>query len=503
MNTDTIGDRHLLAIDGLEEAEKAKGLNIRIVVSERWAASGAGQLLASCLVNLLCRQIRLVRHIEVVAPDVPQLVKMPFGDLLERFPVCLEKLAAWAVSDAISVTTSRTPTYVDETVFIGEASSEDRGLLAVGDGWRAWVGEPANAAATILPSSLSPLGPFFAASLVAGEVFKRSRGIRRGRFLSGNGYSLWTGESSQNWADLGDGPEVVGIDLPAVHVVGLGAVGNSLAYVLANLGLSEGYLILIDDDHYDDTNLNRCMLAGWLDRGKHKSVAITRALKAAGIDSFPFRGTIKSYVADNRVGLRADVALQVDDLVFQVVVSCVDKGAARQDVQGLHPNLLLGGSTFNLQAKSNLYRGQIGAACLACFNPAEKDGETIRAFENQLRNMPIDDRRSLLAERGLDSEAIEQFLSGAACGGLGEAALRDFAVRPPAQFSAGFVSLGSGLLLASALLRNAIFSATGPVRGDMTTLNFLNGGFGDSWLGADERCQLHCQANTTIRKNLR
>jgi hypothetical protein len=156
--------------------------------------------------------------------------------------------------------------------------------------------------------------------------------------------------------------------------------------------------------------------------------------------------------------------------------------------------MLLGGSTLNLQAKSNLYSGYPGAACLACFNPVEKDGEKIRALENQLRKMPTRERGEFLTSHGLDASSIEEYLSGAQCGGLGEAALRDYVVRPPAEFSAGFVSLGAGLLLVSALLRNTIFSVDPSVRGDMTTLNFLNGGLGDYWLGADDNCQLNCQA---------
>ena len=434
-----------------------------------------------------------MRHVEVVAPDTPSLIKLPCGDSGNRFPVCLEALAAWAVNDAVSVITSQTTTLLTlrySLVRLRQNIVRDKDLLRSVNGWRAWVGDPSHAKPSIVPTSQNPLGPLLAAALAAGEIFKHSRGIRRGRFLSGDGYSLWSGASSRNWMDLHDGPEVSGAILPPTHIVGAGAVGNALAYIIANLGLVEGYLVVIDDDNYDDTNLNRCLLAGWLDIAQPKVYAIERALKAAGITAFPFPGTIKSYVTDMRVGLRADIAHQVNDLVFPVVASCVDKGAARQDVQGLHPHLLLGGSTLNLQAKSNLYSGRLGAACLACFNPVEKDGEKIRALENQLRKMPTQERGEFLIAHGLDAGSIEEYLSGAQCGGLGEAALRDYVVRPPAEFSAGFVSLGAGLLLASTLLRNTIFSADSPVRGDMTTLNFLNGGLGDSWLGADDNCQL-------------
>lgn len=498
MKTDEIAKRHLLAADGLQKVLQAEEQSIRIVVTERWASSYAGQLLMSCLVNLLCRQVKLVRRIEVLAPESPALFKLPCGDSANRFPACLETLTAWAVNGAVPVTTSHTAAVVDYTIFVGEAPHEPcqgHSLVALGDGWRAWVGDPSNAKPAVLPASRNPLGPFLAAALAAGEIFKHSRGIRRGRFLSGDGYSLWSGASSQNWMDLHEGPEVSGAVLPPTHIVGAGAVGNALAYIIANLGLVEGYLVVIDDDNYDDTNLNRCLLAGWLDIEQRKVYAIERTLKVAGIAAFPFPRTIKSYVTDMRVGLRADIDHQVNDLLFPVVASCVDKGVARQDVQGLHPHLLLGGSTLNLQAKSNLYSGRLWAACLACFNPVEKDGEKIHALETQLRKMPTQERGEFLTAHGLDAGSIEEYLSGAQCGGLGEAALRDYVVRPPAEFSAGFVSLGAGLLLASTLLRNTTFSADSPVRGDMTTLNFLNGGLGDSWLGADDNCELNCQAN--------
>ena len=497
MNTDRIANRHLLAADGLEALPQAGEQCIRIVVAEDWASSLSGQLLTSCLVNLLCRQVKLIRQIEVLTPEAPVLIKTPCGDSANRFTAYLEAFAAWAVNGAVSVTTVQTGTDVDCTVFVGGMSQEPRrghSLLTAGDGWRAWVGDPSNASLPVMPTSSNPLGPFLAAALTAGEIFKRSRGIRRGRYLVGDGYSMWSGTLSRNWNGLPDGPEVSDTVLPPIHIIGTGAVGNALAYIIANLGLSESYLILIDDDHYDDTNLNRCLLAGWLDINDYKVNALQRALKAGGVEAFPFPGTVKSYAADMRIGLRADVAHQVDDLVFSVVASCVDKGTARQDVQGLHPQLLLGGSTLNLQAKSNLYRGRSGAACLACFNPTEKDGEKIRALEDQLRGLPAQERSEFLTARGLDAKAIEEYLSGAQCGGLGEAALRDYIVRPPAEFSAGFVSLGSGLLLATTLLRNTIFSSDSPPRGDMTTLNFLNGGLVDSGLGADDKCQLNCQA---------
>ena len=217
--------------------------------------------------------------------------------------------------------------------------------------------------------------------------------------------------------------------------------------------------------------------------------AIARALRAAGIEVFPFNGTIRSYVTNARIGLRSDVARRVDDLNFDVVASCVDKGISRQDIQGLEPHLLFGGSTLDLQAKANWYAGRLGSACLACFNPAEPNGEKVRALESQLRTMPADERGRFLTERGLDAQAVNEYLAGARCGGLGETALKDFATQLPPEFSTGFVSLGAGLLLAAVLLRGTVFSASAPPCRDMCTLNFRNGGFADAGRGADDACE--------------
>ena len=496
---DGIAHRHLLPVDGLEAIPQSEQQHVRIIVSERWASSEAGQLTASCLVNLLCRQTNLVGRIEINSPEKPVLIRLPNGEDAGGFPNCLHLLAEWAVKGATEVSAMRTVNAANYTIFIGDAPAEripshGHAIALVGDGWKAWVGDPRFAPRSVSPTSSNPLGPFLAAALGAGEIFKHCRGIRRGGFLSEVGYSLWSGASSPNWCALETGPEVAGIALPSIHLVGVGAVGNALAYTIAQLGLSQAYLIPIDDDSYDDTNLNRCLLAGWRDLSHPKIDAVSRALLAAGLDVFPFQGTIKSYVAAARVGLRAAVAAEVSDLVFKVVASCVDKGTPRQDIQGLSPRLLVGGSTFDLQAKSNIYTGRPEVACLACFNPRERDGEKIRALESKLRNMQLEERSRFLIEKGLDSAAVEEYLSSAKCGLLGEAALREFATRMPTDFSVGFVSLGAGLLLASALLRSTVFLESSPHRAEMTTLNFLNGGLLDSVLAADDACERKCQS---------
>jgi hypothetical protein len=494
----SVSDRHLRPAEGLQPSAQ-QGLQwVRIVVSRRWSASHSGQMLTSCLVNLLCRQVDLVGHIEVVAPVAPSKLLLPNGEQATRFPDCLSGIGTWAVDDKVTISVGRTSRQAHHTIYIGDvapldAAEPEGSLVAIGDGWKAWIGTADKAPRDILPAGANPLGPFLAAALAAGEVFKRTRGILRGRLLRMSGYSLWSGESSASWDALEDGLAIHGKTLPPLHVIGAGAVGNGFAYILANLGLSSGYVVAVDDDSYDTTNLNRCFLAGWCDLGHPKVNAVSAMLSAAKIDNCPFPKTIKGYVGGRPSNLRADVARQVDDLRFGVVVSCVDKGTARQDIQGLAPELLFGGSTLNLVARTNHYPQRAGAACLACYNPAERDGEKVHALEQKLRTMSVTDMAVYLQANDINPAIVQDYLERPRCGSLGEAAIRDLATRGTAEFSVGFVSLGAALLLASAVVRRLIFQEVAPKRPDMRSFNFLNGGLQDAWLSVDDNCEWKCK----------
>jgi hypothetical protein len=422
---------------------------------------------------------------------------MPYDCDVQHFPDCLTEFSAWAVNGLIAVSATETATEADITVCIGDvpriASATQEMFVVIGAGWRAWVGDADNAPRNVVPVSQCPLGPFLAAALAAGEIFKRGRGILRGRYLAGDGYSLWSGRKANNWIELEDGPEIARHALAPVHVVGAGAVGNALAYIIAYLKLADGYFVFVDDDSYDKKNLNRCLLAGWRDLTHPKVNSLATTLRARGLGAYAFPGTIAAYLSDARIGLRDDVERDVGNLIFGTVLSCVDKGRSRQDVQGLYPQLLIGASTLDLQAKVNFYPRRKGAACLACFNPAERQGDKLRALEKQLTDMTPTMRRDFLVRHGLDSQAVEEYLAGANCGGMGEAALRDFATRPPEDFSVGFVSLGAGVLLAATLLRQTLVRDAAPLLRDMTSLNFLNGGLLDVNLAYDDNCERRCQ----------
>lgn len=489
-----IGHRHLLGTAGLQKPGVRQAWCVRIVVAVPWAHARSGQLLVSALTNLLCRQIGIVRRIAIVASPAAARIVMPDGQHYAQLSEGLAALPAWAVNNQVTVGFGEPAEPPDFTIFVGAPSvlTSAPAIVILGDGWCAWVGAPGSAP-DVAPVSDNPLGPVLAAALAAGEVFKRHCGLAaRGKYLDAAAYSLWSGETAARWDAVTQGPPAMGCAIEPLHLIGAGAVGNDVAYVLGYLQAS-AYPVLIDNQTYSKTNLNRCLVSGWNDQGHDKVASVARFLAACGIGSFAFPGTVKDYVTAPRSGLRGDVAWAVDDLDFGLVLSCVDNSLARHDIQGLSPKRLLGASSWGLQAKTQFYSGCSGAPCLACFHPVEPNTERLAALKVTLRSMSVSDRRAFLMANKLDAAAVEKYLQDPGCGGLGEAILRAFATAPPDEFSVSFVSLGAATLLIASLLRRTVFADTAPLREDFSTLNFLNGQLHDHAVAADNSCERRCQ----------
>lgn len=486
--TGDISDRHARTVEGL--GDTLKPLRVLLVAGPAFALPG-GQHLMVCLVNLLCRMVGSVAAIEIDVPDTKLSVATPFV-LAEGDPVSqLAELARLAVGDDVPVA-SRTGVGCDMIVCVGEPPQHlprPADLFALGAGWRAWVGTGDYRPQEPPGGDRNPLGPYLAASLAAGEVFKRSRGLVRGRHAKNFGYSLWSGETG-SWEDLADGAPVAGLDLAPFYLVGAGAVGQGLLAVLAAADVGSAYIVTIDDDRHDKTNLNRCFVAGVADEGKPKIEAMGRARRAAGLDGREFGGTLNQYISRGPDDfLRADLAALEANDEYRLVVSAVDKNVSRHDIQGLSPGLVLGASTIGLSAKANVYDMTAGTACLACHNRPENDGERLREVEQLARAMDDTALREFL-EGGVDDvEAVLAYLRRAPhCGELAEADFRNFATRRSPLFSVSFVSMGAALLMAARIFSRATSLGEPGNRGLMSTISFRNLDAGDDNLAQDLSC---------------
>lgn len=497
MNKTDISNRHFLPASGLQNPDSARTVNVNIYVAPPWHGSIAGQHLVTSLINVLCRQTDLITKIHLVCHDATLLVPLPGMPTTETLVGALEKFVPWVIGDKISFSVDRSLAVADITIVIGcpdqcEVDVPDDALFVIGSGWRAWIGEFGSAPESVVPDKSDPIGPFLAASFVAGEVFKIARGVTKGIPIKGQGYSLWSRLTSIDWNQLEDGPIIFNRSLPPMHLVGAGAVGQALIYTLVAANVHADCLVVMDDDSHDSTNLNRCMLAGLRDIDAAKVAAIERYTAYRPLTVVPFFYSIQGYLQAPKSKLPDGAAERARAYNFPIVISCVDKNVSRHSIQGLWPEIIFGGSTLGLRSRSDVYDLKSRTACLACHSPPENEGEKIRKFEAVLRAMSKTDRQLYLEEHGLSVEAIEDYLASPECGKVGESILRDHASQGDNEFSVGFVSLSAGVLLASELFKRLLFPKFFSDQQPMSTINFLNGKMGTGALSIDTNCPLEC-----------
>jgi molybdopterin/thiamine biosynthesis adenylyltransferase len=484
-DNDEIGDRHSRAVNGLGTGS---GMTVRVRAGNLKRA--ADQQLIACLVNLLSRMAGTVAEIEIDVPAVELTVSLPNGNSRGLAFDRLRELAQWAVGDAVPVTAMQSGNAGVFTVSLDRAPDAYADLYVAGAGWLAWVGPNASAVPPMTDQS-NPIGPWFAACLVAGEVFKRARGVDRGRFASDDGYCLWDG-SHGPFSTLVDGPPLASCSLPPFYLIGAGAVGQG---VLALVGASElnAYVVTIDDDVHDGTNLNRCFIAGKSDVGYPKVDAVSRFRAVSGVGGAEFHGTLQQFQQhDPLPNVPAALAASQQEGEFEIVVSAVDKNTSRWDVQGLGPRVIIGGSTDQLTAKAMTYGMYPDEPCLACHNPKEEDGARKRELEQQIRELDEEAARALLLSLGIgDEEAsavLEYVRTSPVCGSLGNQVLDALSTASPREFSVSFVSMAAAVLAFTRLVQVTCFPRTAPRRQTMSSFAFRNLSGRDDGLSRDPSC---------------
>lgn len=161
-----------------------------------------------------------------------------------------------------------------------------------GRGWQALGGE---AVGTAPASTAPPLGAALAACLGVGWIFRAALGDRHlPRAVRLSLLDLEVGARST------DGPLLGSVDLGAVLLVGCGAVGSAVVFLLPILGLT-GRFELVDRDPVDGPNLNRAPLFMVADVGRPKVSVCADYLGRHGITATPVEAWFDEAVAARRV----------------------------------------------------------------------------------------------------------------------------------------------------------------------------------------------------------
>lgn len=325
----------------------------------------------------------------------------------------------------------------DHTISVGLQPEAGAAFAAYGNGWCGGISPGSIDAESFGAPSDLPYGPYVAACLAAGEVFKEAR-IKEEHYSRPVGvfYSLWSHQVSET--PRTDGPTAIEIKTHAL-LAGVGAVGCAFLHALWATSGINGSLVLADNDPdgLDMTNLNRYVLFGRKAVGDQKATAAATLL--AGIP-----------ISFNPHDASADA---ISDIPARVV-SAVDKNVARHAIQLKYAAHIFSASTYNLRAEV-LRCGPPGVgACLACFNPEETimPDEEVR---QKLISGPDMALEGFAQKEGVSTSEVRKSLENPRCGSLGERAIS--ILRPDteqAAFAVGFVSVMAGTMLAAEFVKD-------------------------------------------------
>jgi molybdopterin/thiamine biosynthesis adenylyltransferase len=434
------------------------------------------------LVNLLARQFAIVHRLEI---QIPFAAVVPEAILLmgrHDLSSSLMALAGAIAGDAIQVVDSADLNQpVDVEVLVGVQKSGQPAVSSIGvwaDGWIGYVGDPIGAPDQT-PNSAYSFGPYYAACIGAGEVFKRLRRLRpeSGKFADRVLFSLWSYLTGARMSDAIQGEVLPKVKREHFYLIGAGAVGQGFAACIASAGVQELLVSVIDHDAIDleGTNLNRCALSTFGDRGLSKSKITAGFLRDAGISADYAAVDWSTFIRQpSDRGQPRDVGALEREFKFQFIVSCVDKNDARHAIQKCWPKRLVGGSTLDLRAQVTAYDMTTPYECLMCANPLERQGTLNEAADEvlQLTKAQLD----LLKDQGINTEQLVRYAEDRKCATVGEEEARKFlGIRVGTRPAVGFVSVAAGVILAVEVLRYLSGLQVDVIsRGNSFQHNFLN-----------------------------
>jgi molybdopterin/thiamine biosynthesis adenylyltransferase len=432
-----IGDRHSGTAGGsLRPGGKPVSVEIRLGTD---AFRTSVQHTAWMLVNILCR---LQGAVSIVQINCPSGIKVPMrlspliteGEELRDALISGARAIGSPEDGFVSVELlSQRPK--DIVVGVGFELCADATFCAVGNGLCGGIFSREIAP----PARFSELtvGPYIAACLAAGEIFRlvrlNSYLPERQLFLNAMDYSHGT---DPTWSDL-----EIGNELRSVLLVGVGAVGSAMLHALFPLPV-RGTILLADNDDkgIDITNLGRYSLFGWASLGKPKATEAAQLMQQAEFQTVSYEGSFEYFFTGTDRP--------------RIVLSAVDKNTARHALQEQYAPLYISASTHNLRMEVLRCGPPAEGACLACFNPLETEQRTEDEIRALLRDKP-EIEANLREKLKLDANEVAAWIRGRKCSETGDrlvSELRTDDGSAPA-FAVGFVSVLAGTLLAAELLK--------------------------------------------------
>lgn len=415
----------------------ANRVGVTIVVPAETAHLPSVQHTAWMLLNLLARLDGVVHRVGICCPPGVALC----GRVVPLAPRNQDLATALAAGgNSIGVVPVNPDARLERTISVGmtrPAGPVD--LYALGGGWCGGIDIAPDSLEQIDLKSALPIGPYLAACLAAGEVFKGAR-VRPDTciFPRSAYYSAWDHLASSSPLPGGCSGVEIGLD---ATLVGVGAVGSSAMHTLwACTGVS-GDTAVVDNDPkgLEASNLNRYALFGQESVGRAKATEAARIASDAEMRWIPHDSAIESF-----------------RLTSSRVASAVDRNSARAAIQFQYPARVFSASTLDLRAEL-LRCGPPGVgACLRCFNEPEKIAPDAELRE-RLKAAPETELLHLAASVGLTLNEAKEWVETGRCGLAGERLLGLMRGETGGgTFAVGFVSVMAGTLLAAELIKDQL-----------------------------------------------
>lgn len=353
--------------------------SVILTAEEAVLSSENGRWCFMASLSLLSRIVgNLVIVLPAIAPGFEDSVRTAAGAAWTRGSIRVLKtgeIAPWTTAHAVlNVGTRVIP-----------------GCLCTTINCNGWIARVSNAPP--LPTDVSqsnPLAALMAASLGVAEVFKRvfEASIEIAPPVGRIEYSLF----DQSTSPTGLGPDLPReIHMPDTLLVGGGAIGNGIAWLLARLPLL-GRLHLIDKQDFADENLGTCILLelnGWL--GHPKAKRLSDWLNA----NSKLTVTWEKALIENAKSSEAVRTMAID-----LIVNGLDDVEARRQSQTLWPSILIDGGINDVGAAVTQYRlDREGMACIRCwFEPDPVDEKLMQSQLTGLDNQSLTSLDRLLDE---------------------------------------------------------------------------------------------------------
>lgn len=198
----------------------------------------------------------------------------------------------------------------------------------------------------------NPIATLAAASLGTTEVFKRLINLKegRGKLLDYLKFSLYSYESVED--DYGP-PLPIDIPIPLL-IVGVGAIGNGIIYLLNLLPMS-GNVSIVDSQKFQPENLGTCILIGQSDIGIEKADFAKQYLNG--------HLAVNRYIGDiQEISKRLGKEIPYP----KAIINGLDNIDARHAVQDLWPDIVIDGAIGDFMCQVSRHPWGEDIACLKC-----------------------------------------------------------------------------------------------------------------------------------------